>query len=480
MSMNRRGAMTSLGLAGPALWAAGAAAATSPQANAAKAPIKGAMAGLAAVDGKSVTNKPHAYEVMEQYGIDGLVALDPMNVYYLTNTIPLMTTFRQTYPAFAVFARDQKQPTYLVTAPPQALALASRAERGEELPVLIGYSGVPNWQDYVNASPQQLKVEPSTGAKVGESAPNSHGWPSTTGAHTSIEKRWVKAQEETFNNGATTKAWALAKALKDAGLAKGKIAVDDMRVAYLLQQIGMTGVTCIPGENIFRRIRVVKSPVELALMRIAGENNSNATEVTMRSIKPGMTSADIEHIFAVECAKLGSSAVTFLTGMALAGLPDGKIVEGKSFAVDAVSMFREYHGDCGRTLVVGEPNKEIKARAKAHRAGYDEIYAKIKAGMKLSDVRRIGKDAMVKAGMPEATIVVNPHSVGVEHGDNPMRDDLPFDMVDDITLQENMVITADLASLDLGWGNLHHEDLIRITKTGFEPFPGIHEPFIII
>jgi Xaa-Pro aminopeptidase len=253
-----------------------------------------------------------------------------------------------------------------------------------------------------------------------------------------------------------------------------------MRIAYLLQQVGMTDITFVPGENIFRRIRVVKSPVELGLMRIAGENNSKATEIVMRSITPGMTVPEIEHLFAVEAAKLGNTSVTFLPGMAVGGFPDGKAVKGKSFAVDAVSSFRQYHGDCGRTLVIGEPSKEIKARAKAHRAGYDEIYAKVKAGVKFSDLRRIGKEAMVKAGMPEATIVVNPHSVGVEHGDNPMRDDLPFEMVEDLVLQENMVITADLASLDLGWGNLHHEDLIRITKTGFEPFPAVHEPFVII
>jgi NAD(P) transhydrogenase subunit alpha len=85
--------------------------------------------------------------------------------------------------------------------------------------------------------------------------------------------------------------------------------------------------------------------------------------------------------------------------------------------------------------------------------------------MKLSDVRRIGKDAMVKAGMPEATCIVNPHSVGVEHGDNPMRDDLPFDMVDDITLQENMVITADLASrLATQASTLYSNNLLRLTE----------------
>ena len=58
--------------------------------------------------------------------------------------------------------------------------------------------------------------------------------------------------------------------------------------------------------------------------------------------------------------------------------------------------------------------------------------------------------------------------------------DLPFDMLEDLTLEENMVITVDFASLELGWGSLHHEDLIRITKTGFEPFPAVREPFVTV
>jgi Xaa-Pro aminopeptidase len=478
MTLNRRAALaslTTLGLALPALSVGRASAAAAPAALGTVPVVP------PEIDGKSLINRPRAYEVMKQHGVDGLVALDPMNVYYLTNTIPLMTSFRASYSGFGLFSRNPNTPVYLVTGPAEALEFANRKGKGEELPELITYSAATNWQDYINASPEQLRVEPKVGARTKDDEPNSHGWAVTTkGPHTPIEDRWIQAQRDAFNTSAPTNVWALVKALREMGLTKATLAVDDMRIAYLLQQVGVTGVTCIPGENIFRRIRVVKSPVELALMRIAGDNNSRATEVVMHGIKPGMTVEDIQQMFAVEAAKLGNTAVTFLPGMAIGGFPDGKAVEGKCFAVDAVSYFRQYHGDCGRTLVIGEPSADIKARAKAHRAGYDEIYAKVKAGVKFSDLRRIGTEAMVKAGMPESAIVVNVHSVGVEHGDNPMRDDLPFDMVEDLILTENMVITVDLASLDLGWGNLHHEDLIRITNSGFEAYPGIHEPFVII
>jgi hypothetical protein len=72
------------------------------------------------VDGKMLVNKPRAYAIMEEYKIDGLIALNPINVYYLTNTITTMTKFRSDIGGLATFARDPKQPSFLITSNPQA------------------------------------------------------------------------------------------------------------------------------------------------------------------------------------------------------------------------------------------------------------------------------------------------------------------------------------------------------------------------
>jgi Xaa-Pro aminopeptidase len=430
------------------------------------------------VDGKALVNKPRAYEVMERYGVDGLIALNPINVYYLANTMPLATRFRSTYPAFATFPRDPSQPTFLVTMPGQAMDFAN-PER--EVPELMTYTGAVNWKDYINASAEQLEIEPLTGARTGWEASHPEGWAvSPEGPFNDRERRWIAAQRKSNDSGAATIAWALVKALRASGLGKARVAVDDMRIDYLLKQIGIRDIECIPGENLFRRIRVVKTPPELALLRVAGANNAHATMKSIRQIQRGMTSEEIEDLFLIECAALGSERVSFLPGMAIGRFPDGEVVEGKPFIVDAVSHFREYHGDCGRTIVVGEPSVDVRARVKAHRAGYDAVYSTLRAGLRLSDIRRIATDAMVKAGMPAKTIIVNPHSVGLEHGDNPARDDLPFEMLEDIVLEEDMVITVDLASLEIGWGFIHHEDLVRITKSGFEAIPSIEEPLTIV
>jgi hypothetical protein len=59
-------------------------------------------------------NRERALAVLEELGLDGLVALRPHNVYYLTNTTTTLTAFGEEFPAFATFARDPGQPSFLV------------------------------------------------------------------------------------------------------------------------------------------------------------------------------------------------------------------------------------------------------------------------------------------------------------------------------------------------------------------------------
>ncbi len=424
------------------------------------------------VDGRSLVNKPRAYAVMEEHKIDGLVALNPINVYYLSNTIALGHKFRSEYPAFATFPRDPKQPTFLIAGASQGLEMGN-GER--EVPELIVMGGAANWQDYVNATPAQMKVEPKMPAGVGYRFPTR-----TDVTFTKREEVWIAAQKKVVAQSAPGPAWALVKALKESGLTKGTLAVDDMRIAYLLDEIGFTGVKCVPGDKIFQKIRMVKSDAEIALMRVAGRNNAVASMNTIKAIEKGMTFDEIDRRFRTECAALGSDVSSFIAGVSSALLPDGVVVPGKPFLIDAVSHFRQYHGDFGRAIVVGEPSKETMDREKAHKLGRDAVFAAIKPSMKFSDLNRIARETQVKAGLPDRVVITATHSVGLQHDDNPSRLDVPYSVPIDHVLEENMCLTVDLANVEIGWGASHHEDMFRVTKTGFENLGPPGDPLVIV
>ena len=298
---------------------------------------------------------------------------------------------------------------------------------------------------------------------------------------TAREKAWRDVQDRFSESLASSAAWALARALKAQGITKGRVAVDDMRIAAFLAETDLRdSVECVPGYGVFQYIRMVKTPQELAYQRIGGWNNGDACLATVRQIEAGMTHDDLENIFRLECAKRGNRMDSFLAGMPGGGFPDGVMVEGKPFLTDCVSSFRGYMGDTARTFILGEPDAETKKRRTANQTAREAVFDAIKPGVKYSELRRIGFDTMVKHGMPEHAVFVTPHSVGLQHDDNPSR--LPQFGIDgfDHVLEENMVLTVDLPYLEVGWGSGHNEDLFRVTKTGYEPLSTEEDPFIVL
>ena len=82
--------------------------------------------------------------------------------------------------------------------------------------------------------------------------------------------------------------------------------------------------------------------------------------------------------------------------------------------------------------------------------------------------------------MPAEVLIVNPHSLGLEHGDNPARADGTYGPPLDTVLEEDMVVTVDLPYIEVGFGAGHHEDMIRVTRVGYEPMHPEGDPLVIV
>ncbi|MFO1426286.1 MAG: hypothetical protein U1F11_04805 [Steroidobacteraceae bacterium] len=85
----------------------------------------------------------------------------------------------------------------------------------------------------------------------------------------------------------------------------------------------------------------------------------------------------------------------------------------------------------GRTVVLGEPDAETRRRVAALRVGWQASYEALRPAPS-SQVREVaGFEAMRRAGYGDVLTVANPHSVGLQHTDEPFVDGLPFDAKDD-------------------------------------------------
>lgn len=202
---------------------------------------------------------------------------------------------------------------------------------------------------------------------------------------------------------------------------------------------------------------------------------------TINALQAGMRHSEVEQIFLAECAIRGNHVNSVIAGMRGGNFPDdGVLVAGKPYLIDCVSHYKGYMGDIARTFIIGDPPREVEQRRRANQLAREAVFDAIKPGVKYSTLQEIGLDTMIKAGMPAYAVFVTPHSVGLQHDDNPFR--MPNFGVQtfDHVLQENMVLTVDLPYLEVGWGSGHNEDLFRVTRTGYEPFNTERDPFVVL
>ena len=431
-------------------------------------PLKGLDSQLAQLQQQPLINQAQAQKVMEEYDLSGMLAANPVNVYYLTNTIPIGVKMRWEYPAFASLPRGADQQPFLITTTAQLWDLVN----GDRwVPEMIPYSGPSNWRDYIGEDALPPTVEPTAGRRGYAVRGDSPLGPR--------EKAWADSQKN--YQPSPTPEWALARAMRESGITKGRVAVDDMRIAYLLERIGVADdIEFVDGDNLFRRIRYVKSPVEVEYLRIAGRNNHEAAMATIQSIGAGMSFPEVEQRFMTECAARGNDMAFVIAGVTLGLFPDAEVREGQPFLVDAVSSFYQYHGDFARSIVLGEPSKAVQDRTAAQNAARESTYSMLKPGTKYSELRTAGFEAFRKAGQNPEVLIVNPHSLGLQHTDQPYRDDSPWRVGEDLTLEAGMVITVDLPYVEVGFGAGHNEDLVLITEDGYEPLHDEVDTLLIV
>ncbi len=419
-------------------------------------------------DGRSLINLPHIHKILEENNLDGLVAVNPVNVFYLTNHVSFYDKMQRRDASFAVFPRDKSKPTILVVGSGDLWTIANAAK---EYPMIIPYSLPANWQDFEGKTQSAKAPEAYSGF--------STIWAQNPLGFSAREKEWVAMDEKFKGEFSPTPEHALVKALKEAGLDKSKVAVDDISIQLTLARAGHDKTTCIEGDNIFRKIRVVKSNVELGHMANIAKMNQKAAMNMLSKLDKGVNNHEMDHIFRVEAAKQGAM-VTWLVGGSVGGFPNGELEEGVPFLIDAVSQSNYYHGDFARTIVLGEPSKKVRERTALLQVGWQAALQIMRPGVRYSEIEKVARHAMGSKSVTVPPIGVIPHSVGLQHTDEPYRDNVPFLVKDDLVLEENMTLTVDFPCLELGWGNCHLEDLVRITKDGVEPLATIDDPLVII
>ncbi|MBS0394261.1 MAG: aminopeptidase P family protein [Proteobacteria bacterium] len=160
----------------------------------------------------------------------------------------------------------------------------------------------------------------------------------------------------------------LAQGLRDRGIATGRVGLEENVRFVFADGIAAAApqLTRVSATAVTAGCRMVKSPHELALMRLASEVTLAAYEATWRSLRPGLTQQQVTDLSREAHRRLGfeGAADLVLVGPGSA-FPHGTVSpppvrEGAIVLFDGGCDVEGYKSDLSRTFVLGKATPRMR------------------------------------------------------------------------------------------------------------------------
>lgn len=241
----------------------------------------------------------------------------------------------------------------------------------------------------------------------------------------------------------------------------------------------------------------IKTPSEIALMRESGKLTRDVLELAGRSIRPGMTTKELDkiaHDFIRDNGAYPSflgyggypaSTCISINDMVVHGIPSDDIIirEGDIVSVDVGTILNGWQGDAARTFAVGEISEEKKKLVKVTEECFFKAVENLKSGTPLGDIGYNVQTHAEANGFSVVRALVG-HGIGRDMHEDPSVPNYGKKGTG-IRLKAGMVIAiepminAGVYQVDFmsdGWGvktrdrrpSAHYENTVAILEDGVE------------
>ncbi len=227
----------------------------------------------------------------------------------------------------------------------------------------------------------------------------------------------------------------------------------------------------VPSAGLIEKLRIVKTPEELVILRQAAKIADDAFTHICGFIKPGMTELEVANELEFFMRKQGASSSSFDTIVASGvrgALPHGvatdkKIQSGELVTMDYGALYNGYISDITRTVAVGEPTDQMREIYEITLAAQKLAVEGFKPGMTGKEADAIARDYISEKGYGEAFGHSTGHGIGLEVHEQP-----GLSFRSDTVLEPNMTVTAEPGIYLPGIGGVRIEDDLVITEDGCE------------
>lgn len=239
----------------------------------------------------------------------------------------------------------------------------------------------------------------------------------------------------------------------------------------------------ISENDIIENIAAVKDQSEIDALQVAVDITDRVYDLIIPEIKVGITekhiAARISYMFKQEGGD-GDSYDPIIAAGANGALPhatpsDNQIKEGDFIVMDFGALYKGYHADMTRTVVVGNPSNKHKEIynivLESQLAGIN--YAK--NGVKCSEVDKVCRDVIEQKGYGELFMHSTGHGLGLEVHTMPR-----ISWMNHTELETNNVITIEPGIYIAGWGGVRIEDDCHILADICRPMNNSIKELVII
>ncbi|HXO36389.1 MAG TPA: Xaa-Pro peptidase family protein [Candidatus Acidoferrales bacterium] len=152
----------------------------------------------------------------------------------------------------------------------------------------------------------------------------------------------------------------VAQGLKERSLASGKLGIEETVLFFFADGIAKAapGLTLTSATPVTAGCRMIKSPHEIALMRLAAQVTLTAYEAVYYALREGMTQEQVEDLIAAAYGQLGFPGDASVEVDEYTAYPHGSstpqvIREGSIVMIDDGCTVEGYQSDITRTFVLG-------------------------------------------------------------------------------------------------------------------------------
>jgi Xaa-Pro dipeptidase len=381
-------------------------------------------------------NRERALEVMDRHELDVLVAVQPENVLYLSDyTSTIAYNFARWGMSAAILPRDPDRPPTLVVREMQL------------------FNARHTWMP-------EMRVQRAHSYYVPEGAVLS---PSE------VQQQELAARYGV--EGVTSFQRLLGQSLDELGFAAARVGCDDSRVTLELMERELSDAKFTEATNIFREIRVVKTPDEIKRMRRAAIANQTALESAANLVREGVSTGELVRHYRMLMNAYGGY------GSHITGGGENhpwmhhddwgyRLKSGDHVLLDPAGSYDYYWGDQARNVVIEPVPAKFEEVYGALAQCHEQVVPQLRPGASSHEIERLAHEAAAgTAAAPGLLPLV--HSIGLEQYDQPQT--LGEFFTEDLVFEPNMIVNFETLYPELGWpGMLVIEDTFLITETGSE------------